>query len=138
MKGQVKVAIHPETKLVITKNENKPEFGTIRLDQAVVSMENGFLNKSKRCAFIAGKLEDLEAMGYTAGLVLDGQIVRIESHTPQYEGQNFKINPETQEAVRVDGQLVYFKDTYTEDLSAKDTLLKTSGVKITSGAISVE
>ncbi len=129
MKKSVKVAIHPETKAVITKNENKPEYGTIRLDMDVISMENGFLNKSKRSAFLAGKLADLQALELSEGQEFPGQIVRTESFAPQFEGQAPKINPTTQDAVLIDGKNVYFQDTYTEDLSAKDSLLKSTSVK---------
>ena len=52
MKNSVKIAIHPETKAVVTKNESKPEFGTIRVDQEITTMENGFLNKSESRYFL--------------------------------------------------------------------------------------
>ncbi len=58
MKKSVIVAVHPVTKAVITVNTNKPEFGTIRVDQAITTMENGFLNNTKRSAFITGKVAD--------------------------------------------------------------------------------
>ncbi len=129
MKKSVKVAIHPETKAVITKNENKPEFGTIRLDQEVISMEGGFLNKTKRSAFIAGKLENLQALELSEGQEFSGQIVRTESFKPMFEGQAHKINPTSKEDVLVDGRKVYFQDTYTEDLTKKDSLINASVIK---------
>ena len=128
MKTQVKVVAHPETGAVITINANKPEFGNIRVDQTIVSMENGFLNKSNRTAFIAGKIEDLKALDLKAGSTLDGKIIRKESFEPMYEGQSAKINPSTDEEVLVDGKNVYFKDSFTADLSTQDSLVKAGAV----------
>lgn len=132
MKGQVKVAVHPDTKKVITQNPNKPEFGTIRLDQEVVTMEGGFLNRTKRSGFISGKMTDLEAMGYKEGQIIAGTIRRVESFEPQFEGQNHKINPETKADVLVDGKKVYFQDKFTEDVEAKDVLVKTQAEVVNS------
>lgn len=126
MKNHVKVAKHPETGSVITKNENKPEFGTIRVDQEVISMENGFLNKTKRSGFITGKLVDLQSIGYFDGKVLPGQIIRKESFTPLFTGQTPKINPTTKVEVLVEGRQIYFQDRYTEDMNAKDELLRST------------
>lgn len=126
MKKSVKVAIHPESKAVVTKNTKKPEFGTIRVDQEVITMEGGFLNKTKRSAFIAGKLADLLAINYSDGQVLPGQIIRKESFEPMYEGHAAKINPTTKKEVLIDGKKVYFKDTYTENLSLQDSLISAS------------
>jgi len=129
-KSAVIVAVHPETKEVITINKNNLEFGTIRVDQIRVSKENGFLNKTKRSAFITGKLEDLKSENYKAGQILTGTIYRTESRTPLFEGQNPKINPTTKEVHLVDGAPIYFKDYYTENPNAQDILI--SGVKTSS------
>lgn len=124
MKSAIKVAVHPVTKEVITVNVKKPEFGTIRLDQESISMENGFLNKLKRSAFINGKIEDLKLLNYKEGQILAGQIIRKESRKIMFDNQNPKINPTTKQIHLIDGQPVYFKDYYTEDMSAKDELIK--------------
>ena len=126
MKNSVKIAIHPETKAVVTKNESKPEFGTIRVDQEITTMENGFLNKSRRSAFIAGKLTDLQAAGFSEGQELPGKIIRTETFEPQYDGHVAKINPTTGATVLVDGKKVYFKDSYTDNASLNDSLIVAS------------
>lgn len=126
MKNQVKVAVHPETKVVITKNENKPEFGTIRLDQEVITMENGFLNRTKRSSFLTGKLLDLQTLGFKEGQVLSGKIVRKESFEPMFVGHTPKINPTSKEEVLIGGKKVYFQDTYTEDETSSDILVSSN------------
>lgn len=138
MKKSVKVATHPVTGSVITKNENKPEFGTIRVDQEFVSMEKGFVNISKRSAFLAGKYEGLQALGLSEGETLPGQIIRKESFTPMFEGQSAKINPSTNEKVLINGKETYFQDEYTEDASAKDVLLKSTSVNTAVSASKAE
>ena len=52
-----------------------------------------------------------------------GKIVRTESRTPLYEGQKAKINPETGDEYFLDGEKVYFKDDWSDDVNAQDTLL---------------
>lgn len=115
---KVTVVAHPETGAVITPRKNNPEYGVIRLDQESVSMENGYLNKSNRTAWLGGKIEDLQSLNLKAGSTLPGKIVRKESHTPFYEGQSPKINPQTSEVVLKDGKEVYMQDMYTDDLDA--------------------
>lgn len=112
------VMAHPSTGAIITPRKNNPEYGVIRVDQETVSMENGFLNKSNRTAWIGGKVSDLESLNLKEGSALPGKIVRRESHTPFYEGQSPKINPSTNEVIEKNGQPVYFQDTYTEDLGS--------------------
>lgn len=134
MKNQVIVTKHPETGAVITKNENKPAFGTIRVDQDVVTMEKGFINKTRRSAFLAGKLSDLESLNFKAGDILEGRIIRTETRAPQFEGHEPKKypelnsdgtpNPKAGQTVMVDGAPVYFKDEYTVDVNQADTLIK--------------
>lgn len=139
MKKQVTVGLHPETKAIWTINENKPDYSTMRVDQGIITMENGFLNKSKRSDFITVKTEFIKELGYTANTTFPGQIVRLESSEPQFEGQLPKINPTTKEEVLVNGKNVYFQDIYTEDLTTKDILLKSSlvsGVLAENGAVS--
>lgn len=122
--AQVKVIAHPETGNVITPNPNKPEFGTVRLDQTVISRENGFINRSSRTSFLHGKIEDLELMDWKAGQVINGKIVRKQSYEPFYEGQTPKIypsgHPRAGESVLTNGRESYFQDIYTEDMDAYD------------------
>ena len=118
--SKVTVIAHPETGLVITPSSNNPEYGTFRVDSENRSLENGFVNISKRSAFIRGRIVDLETLGLKAGQTLAGKIRRKESFHPFYEGQEPKINPTTKEVVLTDGQETYLEFEYTADAKAPD------------------
>lgn len=123
MKNLVKkpvVVKHPETGLVITPSVNKPEFGTIRIDQEVNVFNNGFFAVQKRTAFVRGRITDLESLGLKDGSTLDGKIIRKESFEPFYENQEPKINPQTNEVILTDGRPTYLEFEYTEDKDASD------------------
>lgn len=94
--------------------DNKPEFG--RLIVATTTEEinaQGWLNTTTRVAFIKGKMADLEArFGDKAkgDLVSDKlTIVRKESTSPFYEGQQPKVNPSTAEVITHNGAPVYMQ-----------------------------
>jgi hypothetical protein len=132
------IVAHPETNEVVTQNPNKPEYGSIRVDQIITTMENGFLNRSKRVAFIGGKLEDLKELGYKANQVLPGKLVVKESTTPFYAGQSPKINPETGEVMLSNGQEIYRQTVYTSDINAQDNLVQHDTVTVDSELPMVE
>ena len=118
--GVVKVGVHPDTGLVITQNPNKPEFGSIRLDYKTATLSGGFSSIGNRSAFIHGRMEDLEAFGLTAGQELVGKIIKKESFSPFYDGQQPKINPQTNEQVLTNGRPTYLEFQYSEDPKAHD------------------
>jgi len=132
MKNSVKVAVHPETKAVITPSKNNKEYGTIRLEESGLRFSNGFVNSTRRSAFIRGKLTALA--GFVAGMELPGTIIAKESLKPWYEGQSPKINPSTKAPVLFEGQPVYLQYEYSEDANAQDQLIKAaSTAKVTVG-----
>jgi len=116
----VKVVAHPETGAVITVSKNNSQYGTIRLDSENVSLEGGFMNKSKRTAFIRGKVEDLQSLGYKAGQTLGGKIMKKESFSPFYEGQKPKVNPSNGEIILTNGEETFLDYTYTSNANALD------------------
>ena len=118
------VVAHPETGEVVTPNPKKPQFGSVRIDQEVVSVEGGFLNRQNRVAFLGGRVEDLQSMGYKEGQKLPGKIIIKESLTPFYADQTPKINPETDEVLTQNGNPIYRDLKYTENINASDSLLE--------------
>jgi hypothetical protein len=118
--SQVKVIAHPETGNVITPSSKSPEFGTFRVDTENRSLENGFVNITKRSAFIRGKLTDLAMLNLSAGQALPGRIQRKESFEPFYENQEPKMNPSTGEIVLTDGKQTYLEFVYTSDAKSVD------------------
>jgi len=124
----VKVIAHPETGAVITVSKNNSQYGTIRLDSENVSFEGGFVNKSRRTAFIRGKVEDLQSLNFKTGQMLSGKIVKKESFTPFYEGQRPKINPSNGEIILTNGEETFLDYTYTSDANAADVWVGFSGI----------
>lgn len=116
----VKVVAHPSTGEVITASTKNPEWGTFRVDSENISMENGIFNKSKRSAFIRGKLEDLKSLGLKADQSLLGKIIKRESFEPFYVGQPAKINPQTMQTVLTNGKETYIEFAFTADVNAPD------------------
>lgn len=109
------------------------ELGSIRLEQKNRTLNGSFLNSRNRVAFIGGTIEQLQAIlkenNLVAGSKLPGKIIVTESLTEMWPKQTSKINPQTQEAigVRVNDKFfpVFMKMTYTEDMNAKDTFIRT-------------
>jgi len=108
--------------------------GSIRVQQETTSLANGsFLNVRKRVAFISGSVELLTAIisgnGLKAGSALPGKIVITESLEPFWNGQNHKINPQTDEpiGVTINDKFypVYMRMLYQEDGSGKDVFIRT-------------
>lgn len=127
--SQVKVVAHPETNAIITPSTKTEGFGTIRLDSVHKSFEGGFLNVSRRTAFIRGRMEDLEGLGLKAGQALQGKILKKESFSPFYEGQVAKQYPEGAivngiavggQSVLTNGRETYLQYEYTADPNAVD------------------
>lgn len=123
------VIAHPETGAAITPSTNNPEWGTFRVDSVTPVFSNGVLNMNKRTAFVRGRIADLEALGLTIGMQLSGKIIRRESFSPFYEGQNPKAYPTNTvidgrdvsgQSVLKNGKETYLESIYTEDPSAKD------------------
>lgn len=122
-------------------NANNPKvdlmgnpLGSIRLEQETTSLAGGtFLNSRRRVAFMASTMETLAKVVAANKLVngsqIPGKIMVTESLEPFWNGQNGKINPSTEEPIGVTvGERffpVYLKMNYTEDMSAKDTYIRT-------------
>lgn len=130
--SQVKVAAHPDTGNVITPSSNNPKFGTIRVDSEHKSFEGGFVNISKRSAFIRGKMSDLNSLGLRKGQALQGKIIKKESFEPFYEGHASKINPQTGEAILTNGRETYLQYEYTADKNACDTWVGETPAEVSS------
>lgn len=123
-KNATKVVAHPETGVVVTQNVNKPEYGTIRVDSETITFsEDGFMNKSRRTAFIRGEYKLLMSLGLKDGMTLPGKIIKKESYTPFFEGQTPKINPTSGEIVLTNGRETYLQFVYTEDKNASDVFI---------------
>ena len=116
----VTLCAHPTTSAIITPSTKNVEYGTIRLESEQTVFSNNMMNKSKRTAFIRGKIVELEQVFKTVGQIFPGKIIYKNSFVPLYEGHKPKINPTTKEPVLTDGKMSYFESVYTEDSNAVD------------------
>lgn len=138
-KGATKVIAHPETGVVVTQNVNNPEYGTIRVDSETITFsQDGFMNKSRRTAFIRGEYKLLLSLGLKDGMSLPGKIIKKESYQPFFEGQNPKINPSTGEVVLTNGRETYLQFVYTEDVNASDVFITEKAEVVSDATQSVD
>ena len=133
MKNHAKqtVVAHPTTNAIVTKFEkNGKTYGTVRVDETLLVVERGYTSMKKRTAFVTldpAVVEFLEPLVVAgAPYPLEGKIVITESFEPFFEGQVAKMNPSTEEFIRVDGKLVYRNSDFTTDLEQRDVLLYAS------------
>ena len=113
---------------VIIPSENNAEWGHVRVEQTRVQIdEKGFLRKSKMSALIHGKMEDLTEMGFFKGQKLPGKIVVIESLEPfnaKEPARDYKVAGATGVICCVDGQPIYRKTFFREDINAQDETIQ--------------
>lgn len=107
--------------------------GSIRLEQNISNVNGSYLNARNRVAFIAGSMEQLQKLitdnNLKVGDEVPGKIIVSESLRPMWPNQTPKINPETMKEIGVTLNNVfypvYMKQTYTEDMTAKDSFIRT-------------
>lgn len=126
-----------ETGEVVRQNPNKPDYGSIMLEQIAFTYRNNFLNKRRKVGFIVSNMEDLheyvEVLNLKPGAELPGNLVVIEQYVPHYDEQKPKINPTNGNAVLVNGAMVYEQVYYDEGGTRFDEFLsgeRTAGAKI--------
>jgi hypothetical protein len=131
------VVAHPETGKVITiftkadkATGEERTFGRVRLDSESFTVSNGFTSVRKRTAFVVldSQVLPLIAPHIQAGqpYPIAGKIVVKETLAPQYEGHVPKMDPSTNEYVRVHGMLVYRITEFTTDLNQRDILVNSA------------
>ena len=115
---------------VIKQSASKPEWASVMVVGETVGFNNGIMNTSRRIAFLRGRKAELEALGLHEGTDLNAKlaslgadtvkIVRKESLTPAYEGQQPKINPTTQEVIKdASGNPIYMQDVLVNTASGE-------------------
>jgi hypothetical protein len=110
---------------VVVISKNNPEYGSIRLEQTVMTTQNGFLTPKKRSAFLNGLVADLTATGWADGQGIDGHIVVKESLSPFNEDNpdsDIKMAGDTGVPCTSEGQAIYRKSYFSYSAEA-DTLI---------------
>lgn len=114
-----------KTGLLVNKYEgSKTGMGYVTFQQEVTSISNGARRTSVRTTRLRGPYEELLRDFTFVGIGLEGKIVKIESFEPFWEGQAFKINPETKVPVLKEGKVVYMIYQFEENPNAKDVWLE--------------
>lgn len=112
---------------VIGVSENNPEYGYVRVEQNVTSVnDQGWLRLTKRSALIKGLMKDLLEMNFKAGQEMPGKIVISEQLTPfnpENPDRDLKIAGDTGIICRIDDQPIYRQSFYTANPNAEDQIL---------------
>ena len=125
MNKSVKVTAN-EAGQVVNISKNNPEYGFIRVAQERTIFEGGWARKKTLSALISGSTEDLKSMGLRAGQEMPGRIIVTESLEPfnaENPEKDYKVAGDTGIICCLDGQPIYRKTFYTEDVSATDTMI---------------
>lgn len=130
-----KVVINPKTEELITlftkadpTTGEELTYGRVRVDESAWVMQGGFQKEVNRTAFIT---IDAKILTKFAPLVkegkpypIPGKIVILETFSPQWDNHVPKINPSTDEYVKVNGENVYRSSNFTTDMNEQDTFLR--------------
>lgn len=116
-----------ESGSVINVSENNPDYGYIRVEQKKATFDkNGWARVRMVSALIPGTTEDLKALGWTAGMQLEGTIYATEQLEPfnaEDPEKDYKIAGDTGIVCCLDGQPIYRRSFYSSDPSKTDTLI---------------
>jgi hypothetical protein len=112
---------------VIAQCKSNSEYGFVRVQQnRFVVNEQGFAKKTSLSALILGTVLVLQAMSLNNGQELEGKIVIKESLSPfnkKEPKKDLKVAGETGIVCTYEGQVIYRKYFYTNDMSAQDVLI---------------
>jgi hypothetical protein len=127
MNSKVIVLADETTGAVVNVSEN-PGFGYIRCQQTKAIIDkNGFLSRKVLTALLPGAIEDLKALGYYDGQVLDANIVVDEALTPfnkKDPSRDLKVAGKTGIVCTLDGEPIYRRTRVTFNLTETDTPIK--------------
>jgi hypothetical protein len=112
---------------VINVSPNNPEYGWIRVQQAVNQInDQGWLKKANRYAFIKGLVKDLQDCQYQGGSQIRGRIIVVESFNPfnpTNPEKNLKVAGNSGVVCRVNDQPIYRETFFTPNVEALDQLI---------------
>ena len=128
MNSKVIVLADETTKAVINVNENKPDYGYIKVAQSrVTTGTNGWLDVRRVTALVPGELEKLRSAGFQEGQELPGRIRTLESLTPFNESNPEKDLKRAGSAsapiCTVEGNSIYQQRVWTVDANLQDELI---------------
>lgn len=112
---------------VITPSVNNPEWGTIRVVQKrIIIDERGFARPKNASALISGTINDLKEFKWRAGQELDGTIYfkeQMEPFNKKDPKRDVKIAGKTGVPCTINGQPIYRKGFYSTNPSQGDVYI---------------
>ena len=142
----VQVVKNKKTGAVVVPFAQSPDYGFIGVETVTMAFKGGWMNKERRYASIKGLVRELEALNFTDGQKLEGQILIKESFMQSYPDQQPKINPahdsvevgddgkvkySNEALVLSGGNRVYRNTIYTENMNDTDFILVSDTVNKT-------
>ena len=128
MQNQVEILVD-DMNNVVCLSKNNPEYGYIKLEYKNVSIDkNNWLKPITITTLIMGKTKNLTVFvkSLNGNMKLPGKIIIIESLTPfdkQYPDKNLKYAGDTGIICCLDGEPIYRKTEYTNNINATNTLI---------------
>jgi hypothetical protein len=127
MNSKVKVLANEAGSTVIV-SENNPEYGHISVcqEKAQFDEKTSFVKIKITYALVAGKVEDLRKLGWTANKELPGKIVIKESLTPfntKEPERDYKYAGDSGIICTVNDQPIYRKLFYSPSEESKDVFV---------------
>src|SRR3990167_4303499 len=100
------------------------EYSSIRVEETEVRLNKNGFEVAPLSAFIKTK----NPSRFSAGQLINGKIIIVETLTPQFEGQEPKTAGADGDVIKHMGQPVYRGTILSGDLNAQDVLLKSDAV----------
>lgn len=145
--NQVKV-IKNKDGVVLVQNTKKPDYHYFLVEEiSKLSITgDGFLSKIRKMALPVGPNElEYAKREIREGIVIDGKIVVEEQTTPFLDkkgnvipNQLPKMNPQTKVVITSNGQPVYRRQRFTNNLNEGDIFVPSDRVGVTQGAATAE
>lgn len=132
MTNSVKIVKNSKNGLVFTPgtkvSNNGKSYGFYVVEQSTITEEGGFIREEKRSALLTAENTLGAKLNYPEGHEKSGKIIREESFTPYFTGQEPVINPQTKVPVLRQGKQIYRQDLFAADLSKTDKLIPREAV----------
>ena len=115
---------------VVNISPNNPKYGYIRVEQTVMSMDNGWMRKKTVSALVPGEVADLKGLALSHGDELPGRIQvkeQLEAFNPENPEKDLKIAGDTGITCTIAGEPIYRKTFYSEDGEADVKLAHDNG-----------
>lgn len=122
------VTVKAKDGIVVNVSPNNPEYGWIGIQEnkATFAVGSTWVKRTTVHALITGTVEDLKALGLTAGQSIDGRIQTIEQTEPfneEFAARDLKKAGQSDVVCRHEGAAIYRKNFYDPSGESIDSLI---------------